>query len=503
MDFTLIRPPVYSAGMMGAQVVPVLGVVYLAAAAREAGFSVDLIDMCGEDIDRVEVVRDNFVAYGLPISALDSRMKASGVIGFSCMFSQDWVFHRELIQYVRRLAPDALFIAGGEHISGVTEFCLKDCPELDAVVVGEGEDVLVSLLETWRDGGDLKTVPGLVLPNPDGGPPLQTPRQARIRDVDRIPWPAWDLMPLENYLDRGANYHIPRGRTVPMVASRGCPFHCTFCSNRDMWGNLWRPRDPKDVVDEMAFYQERYQAGNFVFSDLTAAINKKKLIALCEEIIARDLKVTWQLPTLRTEPLDRDVMALMYRAGCRELDFAVESASAAVLEKAAKRNDPDKIVQLIRDGLPLNINFSINIVLGLPGEGYREFFETYILVLRLAWTGLQEMNAFPFTPYPGSELFLDFQKEGRLTLGDAFFLDLFGYADLSKASSWSNSFGPRTMAFLRIFIMASFYGLMFLRRPGRFVKLFSGLAGKEEVPSKLAGVLRRLFRSMRAAQTGK
>ena len=76
----------------------------------------------------------------------------------------------------------------------------------------------------------------------------------RIRDVDSIPAPAWDLMPMENYLSRGLNYHIQRGRTIPILATRGCPYRCSFCSNPAMWCNFWGPRDPAKVVGEIEDY---------------------------------------------------------------------------------------------------------------------------------------------------------------------------------------------------------------------------------------------------------
>ena len=133
----------------------------------------------------------------------------------------------------------------------------------------------------------------------------------RTRDVDSIPAPAWDLMPMENYLSRGLNYHIQRGRTIPMLATRGCPYRCTFCSNPAMWGNFWGPRDPAKVVDEIEDYINRYQASNFIFSDLTAVIKKSAIIGFCEEIKKRNLDITWQLPTTRTESLDKDTLRLM------------------------------------------------------------------------------------------------------------------------------------------------------------------------------------------------
>lgn len=496
MKVTLIRPPAYSAGLMGAQLVPFLGFAYIGASAREAGHSVDIIDMCGEDITRAEIVKGKYVAYGMPFSSLDKRLKSSEVIGFTCTFSQDWVFHKELIQYVHKLYPESLFVAGGEHISALPGYCLDDCPELDICVVGEGEEVFSKLLNILEKKGEISEVPSLVYRDTKKGGYSRTERASRIRDIDKVPLPAWDLTPMENYLSRELNYHIRRGRTIPMLATRGCPYNCTFCSNSNMWGAPWVARNPVLVVDEMEYYINRYKADNFVFSDLTAVVKRSDIVDFCNEIIKRGINITWQLPTLRTECVDYDVLKLMYEAGCRDLDFAIESGSRNVLASVNKKNNPVKIFSLIRDGLDIGMNLSTNIIIGLPREGLREFFETYWLMMRLAVKGLQELNVLPFVPYPGSKLFKDFLEDKKLTLNDDYFLNLFGYADLSKAISWSQHFGPRTLSFMRLALFIGFYSVMFISHPRRIAQLVKDiLSGK--TTTKLEGVLRRVFKNVR------
>lgn len=496
MHITLIRPPAYSVGVMGAQLVPFLGITYIVAAARDAGNIVDIVDMCGEDIEHTEIVHAKYVAYGMPFSALDKRLKPSEVIGFTCMFSQDWVFHRELIRYVRKLSPGSIIVAGGEHISALPEYCLDDCSELDICVVGEGEEVFVKLLDVLRNKGKLSDVPSLVYRLSEKEVYCRTPRARRIKDIDKIPFPAWDLTPMENYLSRELNYHIRRGRTIPMLATRGCPYKCTFCSNSNMWGSPWIARNPQLVVDEMEYYINRYTANNFVFSDLTTVVTRKSIVNLCNEIINRKIDITWQLPTLRTEVLDRNVLELMYQVGCRELDFAIESGSKNVLGSVNKRNDPEKITSLIKDGLDVGMNLSVNIVLGLPQEKLRDFLKTYWLVIKLALIGLQELNVFPFTPYPGSKLFEEFLEDKKIKLNDEYFLSLFGYADLGRAVSWSQHFGPKTLSFMRLVLLVSFYSLMFISHPVRFVYLIID-TGRGIPTTKLEGVLNRVFKNVR------
>lgn len=494
MNVTLIRPPAYSTGLMGAQLVPFLGIAYIGAAAREAGHNVDIIDMCGENITRTEVVKGKYIAYGMPFSALNKRLKPSEVIAFTSSFSQEWVFHRELIQYVHNLSPESVLVAGGEHITALPEYCLEDCPELDICVVGEGEETFVRLLEALEKKDHQSKVHGIVY-RCDGNF-CQTPRAERIKEIDKIPTPAWDLIPMENYLSRGLNYHIKRGRTIPMLATRGCPYKCSFCSNTNMWGTTWIARDPKLVVDEMEYYIGHYKAENFVFSDLTAVVRRDRIIDLCNEILNRKIKATWQLPTLRTESINGDVLKLMYRAGCRDLDFAIESGSDKVLNSVNKRNNPKKIISLIRDGLDIRMNLSTNIILGLPEEGFKDFWKSYFMVMKLSLIGLHEINVLPFIPYPGSKVFKEFLISQKIKLNDDYFFGLFGYTDLSQNVSWSEKFSPRMLNFLRLFLMSSFYILMFISHPKRILQLFINVY-HGTTTTKLEGVLKRMFKNMK------
>ncbi|MFH0753215.1 MAG: radical SAM protein [Candidatus Omnitrophota bacterium] len=494
MKVSFIRPPAYGVGLMGVQLVPFLGVAYLAASARQAGYAVDIVDMCAEDITRTQMVRGCYVQYGMAVEDLLSRIKFSDVFLVTCMFSQDWVFHRELIRFLRSHYPASRIVAGGEHVSALAAYCLKDCPELDVVALGEGDQVVPLLLSALEKKVSLQTVPGLAYRDQKGGV-LMNSRAARIRAVDDLPRPAWDLIPLENYLSRGLTYHVARGRTMPMILSRGCPYQCTFCSSKNMWGQTWVARNPKDVVDEMEYYIRTYNINNFVFSDLAAVVAEDKIISFCREVIDRKLHITWQSPSLRTEVLNETILQLMYDSGCRELDFAIESASDKVLAGVGKKNDPVRMARLIASGVRTGVGMSSNMVVGLPGETWGDVLKTYGLVLRLAVMGMHEINVFPFIPYPGSKIFDELVASGKIVLNDNYFMGLFAYGDLSRPVSWSDHFGPRMLNFIRIAMMGSFYMLMWLTHPWRLVKMFVN-AFQGKTTTKFEGVIKRVLRNM-------
>src|SRR6201999_3016153 len=149
-----------------------------------------------------------------------------------------------------------------------------------------------------------------------------------IRALDTIPPPAWELVPLENYLSNGLTNGVNLGRSMPMLASRGCPYQCTFCSSPFMWTTRWVSRDVHLLVDEIIEYQERFGITNVDFYDLTAIVKRDWIIKFCEEPLRRGVKITWQLPSgTRSEAIDAEVVGWLERSGCRNLSYAPESGS--------------------------------------------------------------------------------------------------------------------------------------------------------------------------------
>ena len=145
------------------------------------------------------------------------------------MFSSNWIYVRELIKVIRREFPSAYIIVGGEHVTGFPEFSLKQAP-FDVVVLGEGEETVVELIHFFEHGKSLEDVKGIAFRDPSGQIHIND-RRPRIRDIDSIPWPYWDLFEIESYIQHNQPHGSSQGRFIPMLATRGCPFKCTFCTN--------------------------------------------------------------------------------------------------------------------------------------------------------------------------------------------------------------------------------------------------------------------------------
>ena len=293
----LVRPPLLvPSGNQTRMLTPPLGLAYIAGSVRAAGHDVVGLDGVGLDIDRCHPVAGNNELLGLDLDQLVERIPdSSEVIGISAHYSFEWPNCRDLIARIRRRFPKALLVGGGEHMTALPRECVAES-DLDVAVLGEGEETIAALLEAVEKGpGGFAEITGLVFK--ENGEIVSTLRRQRVRSVDAIPLPAWDLFPIEAYLERQVGFGVNRGRSMPVLASRGCPYRCTFCSSPQMWTTRWISRDSNLLLDEMTSYQQKYDVSNFDFYDLTAIVNKRWIKTFCQQILDRGLQFTWQLPS--------------------------------------------------------------------------------------------------------------------------------------------------------------------------------------------------------------
>ncbi len=493
----LIRPAtITTADAVGEDAAPPLGVAYLASFLRQRGHVVSVVDGLGEALNRYTPIEGlaTGMRHGLADEEIVERIDPDAeIIGVSIMFSLEWTFSRDLASKIRERFPHAFIVAGGEHITALPEFSLDDCAALDCCVLGEGEQTLADLIAALSAESDLRDVSGLCIRGDRVH--VRTKPRDRLRELDEIPRPAWDLVPIEAYLDGGVMTGVNFGRSMPMLASRGCPYRCTFCSNPVMWGTLWRARDPGDVFAEMCDSMDRRGATNFDFYDLTAIVRREWIVEFCKLIIASGRTLTWQLPSgTRSEAIDSEVTRLLYESGCRYVNYAPESGSDEILERIKKRISKPKMLESMRGAVRNGINVKANFILGFPGERWRDVCGTYRFIVSMSLAGIQDVSVFPFSPYPGSALFEFVKTRGDVVLDDAYFLSLSQYTDPRYTKSYCENLSPMTLRLLCLFGMALFYFVSYLRRPTRFVQLVRAVFFKKEPQTKLETALVRVLK---------
>lgn len=493
MHVTLIEPPKYVSRTNHVSTVatPPLGLAYLASSLEAADHHVFAVDAVGSALS-------NYTPFG-PVhlrgltheAVVDAIPADTDVIGVGCMFSCQWPATRELLHLIRRRFPNAPLVIGGEHPTGLPELSMAQAP-VDFIVFGEGEKTLVELLSCVQSAGDLSAVPGIAFREARGI--TVNPRRGRIRHVDDIPVPAWHLFPVEAYMAHNQPHGASRGRFMPMLATRGCPYECAFCTSPSMWTQRWIARDPKRVVDEMESYVARHEACDFQFEDLTAIVRKDWVKAFCEEILRRGLRISWQLPSsTRSEAIDEGTCRLMKAAGCHEFAYAPESGSPRTLKLIKKKVSPDRLYASARAAMKGGINVGCFFILGFPHETWRDVLHTYRAAATCAVLGFSTVNLNAFSPQPNTELYRGLLAEGKIQLNDDYFWNLFMFQDLfGLKKSYNERFGDRLLSALIMGGYVIFFSLSFLIRPWRLISSVRDMF-RERSGTKLGRYLRSVL----------
>ncbi len=488
---TILRAPVVV--MPGALAThgptPPIGAAYVAAALRESGHTVQLIDGAGEAIDQwIEI--DSPVGplhqIGLSLDEIVERIDpAATVVGITTMFLHEWPTIRDLIDLIAERRPEVFIVIGGENGTAFHKIMLEQSKHLDCAVLGEGEATMVELCDRLAAGRSLGGMTGIaVRETAESSTIVDTGLSIRMtkKEVNtEIPRPAWDLVPLDEYFKHYPFFGVDRGRSIQVLGTRGCPYKCSFCSSPQMWTTKYVVREPEDVVDEIAEYVDKYGIGNVNFVDLTAATNRKWTLGLCDALEKADLDVDWQLPVgTRIEAIDREVLQRIYDTRCRNITFAPESGSQRMLDHMDKRVKLSHVQEAIVDGEDIGLHTMINILIGHPKETRGDLWKSVRFMLKCAWLGCSDVAVMMFCPYPGSRDFDDLVASGEHVLDDAAY-----YVGLSRGSSehrsWNPKLGVKELRIMQLFMISAFYITSWVRRPKRASKFFKGqITGSED-----------------------
>jgi len=480
----LRTPPVLPLSSVTAQQgVPSLGIAYLAAALKSENFLVTAIDALGEKIGTYKDFGvSGLLAAGLTIPEILARIPSDAfLIGVSCQFSNDWIFAKKILFALHEHFPKMQIVCGGEHTTADHEQILKDCPFVRACILGEGEETLCAIANALAEGRGLHEVASIAFLD-DHQILRKNASRGRIKKIDQIPWPDWDSMPLENYLSAGLGMAAQGIRSMPILASRGCPFRCTFCSAPQMWEAKWYGRQIDDVINEAKSYIEKYRIEHLEFYDMSPSIQREWLETLTERL--GELGISWNFPSgMRIENLTPALLEKMHQAGCYKMTFALETSAPHLIKQLKKNVNPLKMLGLIRTAVKVGLITKVNFIWGLPNQTKRDVLVDYLFLFKLAIIGLHDATCFAFVPYPGSADFVSLKNQGLIPTGEAYerFLAFNVYNNPLKMRSWSRNIKDWQLSVWTLGGMALFYSTQFLLRPWRFVQLFRRIRSEKPV----------------------
>lgn len=504
MKIALIRPPKYMIeGTPSIPIIPPLGIALIAAVIKEAGFEVQAIDAIAEapkqyqkeyiPVNSKRIPEGyNLITMGLSFSEIALRIhKDVDAIAVSAMFSINWPADRALINYLSKIFPKAIFIAGGESITGMAEQCLKQVKALRVCVLGEGEETIIDLLSSLQAEKKLNEVPGIMFKDEENNI-FKTIIRERIRHVDKVPFPAWELFPIQNY-QRHMVFPGEEPRiTLSILATRGCPYECTFCTSPDMWGTRYFMRKPENVVAEIEHAKENFGATNFEFFDLTAIIQKRWIIEFAKLLVEKNLSVTWKIPAgTRSEAIDQEVTYWLKKSGCYFITYAPESGSPRLLNLIKKKVSLPNIMQSMKYAKNEGMVVYINMILALPDENHLDVWKTFLFLIKCRLAGVDEMPFALFRPYPGSALFNRLISEGKIQVdNDDYVIDsLFIIDTLTEHQYYNTSISPFWYKIYMTLTYFAFYGVHYLRSPKKILRTIRNISDKNyetEMEKKLA-----------------
>lgn len=295
-------------------VYPPLGLSYIAAVLRQKNHQVQIID-CDAEENYFEKIKNAI------------RDFQPELIGF---YAMTWTYRQAqgLAREIKNIEPKIKIVIGGPQVTTFPEFSVN-CPEFDIGVISEGELTAVELAEAIENNKPLEQIKGIVFKKDQKI--ILNPSRELIENLDSIPFPARDLLPMEKYFD----VFTKEKKFTTILASRGCPFNCTFCDRNNRMGNKWRFRSPKNVIEEIKSIQQNYGINEFMFFDDNFTVDKEWVYEFCRTIEKNNLKIIWEIRT-RVDLVNKLMLEMLKKAGCYRIRFGFESGDDQILKIVKK-----------------------------------------------------------------------------------------------------------------------------------------------------------------------
>ena len=371
-----------------------LGTAYIASACRNAGHEVQVFS---QDV------------YHWPEAHLTNLLDHErfdlvglGTIGGYYQYAK----LLKLSEAINASKQRPFYVIGGHGPSPEPEYFLKKTGA-DVIVIGEGEETIIDLLDALKNNKDLSLVQGIAFR--EDGKCVQTPRRPLIKEIDNIAFPAWDLFPMDHYALLRATNIRNSDRYMTVLSGRGCTFQCNFCYRMDPG---FRPRSAASIIKEVETLKKDYHISYVEFTDDLFMSSTKRTSELCEAFIKAKLNIKWYCEG-RLNYAKPDVLKLMREAGCVFINYGIESLDEKILKVMNKGLTIKLITQGVENTLAAGISPGLNIIFGNIGESPEALKRGVEFLLKYD-DHAQFRTIRPVTPYPGSPLYYYAIEKGLL-----------------------------------------------------------------------------------------
>ena len=387
------------------QVPPPMGLLYLAACLRKVGDHQSKIF----DGRLLEMNPGEILYYGA--SDFDPD-----VLGITSLTMEGPAAHEIAAKFKKRW-PNRPVLLGGPYSTSDLEKALND-PNIDFCFIGEAEKSFTDWVKAQENGSGVEQIEGIAYRL--NGSIHSTPRGGFIEDLDRIPFPEWDLLDLDLYFKkrflriRTMNPNQLRDRAVPLVSSRGCPYRCSYCHN--LFGKKLRHRSVQNVLNELVLLKEKYHIEEIEFIDDIFNLDIPRAKAIFREVIKQKLNLAFSFPNgLRSDSFDDELLEVMRQGGTYRLVFAIESGSRRIQKAIRKNLNLEKARENIEKANRLGFFMGGFFMMGFPDETEEEVWQTINFACN---SKLHTANFFILTPFPSTEVWQQALQAGMSVHGD-------------------------------------------------------------------------------------
>ena len=378
--------------------IPPIGILYIYTFLKKRGYDVQFYDTQFAETNNEEVLKkylqqNKFSLIGIPV------------------FTNTAVFSFYTARFCKKILPASKIVFGGIHASVVHKRTMKECPDVDYIIRGEGEEAMVDLIEYLLSDSSMPpiSIAGLVWRREDDTVQCNSDRSV-IRDLGVLPENIYEDIDVAKYVPHPGKYK--RLPSVPLVAQRGCPFQCVFCGAQVIHGRKSRFVPVESMINQIRYLVEERGVKEITFQDSTFSLSKKYTVELLKRMISEKIEVLWSCTT-RVDSVDTDMLKLMKESGCWLILFGVESGNQESLDllKKGPKMTLDLIRKRIKEAKKTGINLINTFILGLPNEDERMVENTIAFAKELC---SQIAEFYLPVPYPGTELYSICQKTGGL-----------------------------------------------------------------------------------------
>jgi anaerobic magnesium-protoporphyrin IX monomethyl ester cyclase len=392
MRVCLINPPRIQPKVWGKPNVFPPIVMATVAAVLEKKHAVTIIDAPTEGWENLLELDESKYRVGLSAEVIEERIRSFGadVVVVEIPFSGWSKTAFEVTSIAKKVNSNIVEVLFGLHPSSRPEACLENV-DIDFVVIGEPENTVSELVEALaQKQTEFGAIKGLGYRQ--NSKTVLNAKREPIENLDVLPFPARHLLPMDVYAQ--AVKHNPlRGEITKsytiVITSRGCPYNCVFCSNCIVWGKQWRPRSPKNVVDELEQIITKFGIKQVDFSDDNMTLDKRRMAAICDLIVQRGLRFEWFTPNgIRADSLDEPLLRKMKAAGCKKIRIAPESGVQRVVDEVIrKKQDLGAVENAVVLCKKVGIKVGCFFVIGLIGETKADIEKTIEFAYKLRGLG--------------------------------------------------------------------------------------------------------------------